>query len=528
MSAFQWNGFQIDAFQVQDDVIFPDVAIEVELAGMFSGWTNIASDVLLSQSVVIRHGIHSPSPLDRVAQTGTATFVMNNSASNSATTLGYYSPHHASKRTGWGLGIRCRIRITDPATATVHTRFIGRLDAIDPIPGVKRERWVLVTAVDWLDEAARWRLTPAIGEQIDKSWDSVITDIVREMPVGPADTDLNGGSETWEYALDSSAIPHQTALAEFRKLAFSEYGLIYQKADGTLRAEDRHYRMSVTSSAWTLADADYQGLELPSSRDDLLNTVRVITHPKDVSPAANVVVYNQANVIEFAAGETKMLLGSYRDQTTGDPIGATDIQTQVSGVDYVANTLEDGSGSNVSSSFSVTVTAGQSGVRFDVTNGTGAAAYLTTLQLIGKGIYDYGATIHEATDSSSIETHGEHVLDFDMPYQSRQDVGQAAADYILAKYKDPLAQAHEIAVIGRTPALVTQILTRDISDRITVSETVTGVSDDFFINGIEFVVLPQRFVAARYVLAPTADPATDSYFLIDTSALDGADVLAPF
>jgi hypothetical protein len=43
MSAFQWNGFQIDAFQVQDDVIFPDVAIEVELAGMFSGWTNIAS-----------------------------------------------------------------------------------------------------------------------------------------------------------------------------------------------------------------------------------------------------------------------------------------------------------------------------------------------------------------------------------------------------------------------------------------------------------------------------------------------------
>jgi hypothetical protein len=527
MSGFQWNGFQIDAFQTQD-VIFPDVAIEVEFAGVGGGWTNIVSDVLRSQSVVIRHGIHSPGPLDRVAQTGTATFVMNNSASNSATTLGYYSPHHASKRTGWGLGIGCRIRITDPATATVHTRFIGRLDAIDPIPGVKRERWVLVTAVDWLDEAARWRLTPDVGEQIDKSWDAVVTNIVAEMPVQPASTSYNGGSETWEYALDTSVIPHQTALAEFRKLAFSEYGLIYQKADGTLRAEDRHYRMSNTSSVWTLADADYQGLELPSSRDDLINTVRVITHPKDVDNVANVTIYNQANVIEFAAGQTKMLLGSYRDQTTGDPIGATDIQPQVSGTDYTANTLEDGSGSNVSSSFTVAVTAGQSGVRFDVTNGTGGTAYLTTLRLIGKGIYDYGATIHEATDSSSIDDHGEHVVDFDMPYQSRQDVGQAAADYILAKYKDPLAQAHEIAVLGRTPALLTQILTRDISDRITVSETVTGVSDDFFINGVELVVLPQRFVGARYVLAPTEDPATSNYFLIDTSALDGPDILAPF
>jgi hypothetical protein len=54
------------------------------------------------------------------------------------------------------------------------------------------------------------------------------------------------------------------------------------------------------------------------------------------------------------------------------------------------------------------------------------------------------------------------------------------------------------------------------------------VSDDFFINGVELVVLPQRFVGARYVLAPTEDPATSNYFLIDTSALDGPDILAPF
>ena len=172
------------------------------------------------------------------------------------------------------------------------------------------------------------------------------------------------------------------------------------------------------------------------------------THPRTVSPVANVVVYDQANVIEFAAGETKMLMGSYRDPVTGDAIGATELQPQVVGTDIIANTAADGSGSNVSSSIGVVIEAGQSGVRFDVTNGTGAPAFLTTLRLIGKGIYDHGATVAEATDAASISAHGEHALDYDMPYQVRQDVGQAAADYILAKYKDPLAQAHSLTVIG--------------------------------------------------------------------------------
>jgi hypothetical protein len=508
--------------------IFPTVAIEVELAGVGGGWTNLASDAIRAQSVVIRHGIHSSNPLDRVASTGTASFVLDNSASNSASTLGYYSPNHANVRSGWALGIGCRIRITDPDTATVWTRFIGKIDAIDPIPGSKRARQVLVTAVDWMDEAARWKLTADVGDQVDVDWSSIVTDIVAQMPFAPVSASYQGGSETYPYALDSSAFTRQTAMAEFAKLAASEYGLIYVKADGTFRLEDRHFRMSVTSSTWTINDAAGVGLDLPSSRDDLINTARTTTHPKVVDASPTTVVYDQANAIEFAAGETKTLLGPFRNPVTGDPIGATDVQPQVSGTDYIANTAEDGSGSNVSSSFTVVVSTGMNGASFSVTNGTGATAYLTTNRLLGLGIYDFGTSIHQASDPTSIAAHGEHVVDFDMPYQSSQLIGQGAADFILAKYKDPLAQAYAVTVVGKTSALLTQILTRDISDRVTVSETVTGVNDDFFINGIELTVHPQRFISARYVLSPSADPATGNYFLLDTSALDGADVLAPF
>jgi hypothetical protein len=508
--------------------VFPTVAVEVELNGAGGGWTNIAADVLRELSVVMRHGIQGSHPTDRVATTGTATFALNNSERNSAGTLGYYSPHHASVRAGWGLGIACRVRITDPASALTYTRFIGHVDAIRPMPGVNGPRVVRVTVVDWMDEAARWRLTPAVGEQEDVDWVAVTTALIAQMPMAPVSTSYQGGSETYPYVLDTSALAQQSVLAEFRKLAGSEHGLIYIKADGTLRLEDRHYRMSVGSSAWTLTDAEYQALELPSTRDDIINTVRVTTHPKVVDAVANVVVYDQANTIIFTAGETKILMGSFRDQDTGDPIGATDIQAQVSGTDYVANTLADGSGSNVSSSFTVVVETGSNGVRFTVTNATAAVAYLLTLRLIGKGIYDYGRTIHDATDTASITTHGEHVVDFDMPYQAQDAIGQAAAAYILAKYKDPLTHVRAVTVAGRTAALLTQLLTRDISDRVTVSETVTGVNDAFFINGIDLRVEPAGFLIARYVLSPTDDPATGSYFLIDTSSINGADVLAPF
>ena len=128
----------------------------MELSGAGGGWTDLsAAGDVFKEGLTISHGIQGSSPLDLVASTGSCTFAMRNSTGNSGTTLGYYSPRHASVRSGWNLGIGCRIRITDPDTSTVHTRFIGRIHAIDPMPGQYRERRVDVIAVDWLDAAAR-------------------------------------------------------------------------------------------------------------------------------------------------------------------------------------------------------------------------------------------------------------------------------------------------------------------------------------------------------------------------------------
>src|SRR6185295_5595569 len=143
--------------------LIPTLLVEVELSGAGAGWTNLAADVVGDEEVHVTHGIQGGGPIDLVAGSGTASFTLRNDARNSGGLLGYYSPSHVNKRSGWGLGIGCRIRWTNPNTTT---RFVGRIDAIDPVAGLYGERRVRVSVADWLDEAARWTLTPAIGEQV--------------------------------------------------------------------------------------------------------------------------------------------------------------------------------------------------------------------------------------------------------------------------------------------------------------------------------------------------------------------------
>jgi hypothetical protein len=339
---------------------------------------------------------------------------------------------------------------------------------------------------------------------------------------------LDAGGGAFPFALDSSASAQQPALSEFQKLAHSDFALIYIKADGTFRFEGRHARLLDTTVTWTISDADLQSLDVPSTRGEVLNTLRVVTHPKRVDTDPTTTVYDQANVLAFGPGETKTLLGSFRDPDTGDTIGATQVQDISATTDYLANSREDGMGTDHTADMDVVVSVGPSGARFDITNNAADTVYLTQLQLRGKGVYDRSQVLHEARDSASVTTNGEHAVVFDMPYQGSDSVGAGCADYLLTKYADPFAVVRSITVTAKTTANLTQVLTRDISDRLSVDETVTGVASEVFINGVELTVLPTGHLEATYVLAPAADPQSGLYWILGTSVLGTDTVPSPF
>ena len=511
--------------------LIPTVFVEVELSGHGSGWTSLTDDVVMEEGIQCRIGINGSQPTDMVASTGTLSFTLRNDAGCSGGVRGYYSIYNVNRRSGWDLGIGCRLRLTDPTTATTSTRFVGRIDVIDPLPGRFLSRRVRVTAVDWMDEAARWALTPDIGQQVGKTWDQIVTSILTEMPRQPAATSFDVGMEAYVYALDTSLDGRTSVLGEFGKLAASEFGLIYQKADGTLRLEGRHSRLLNTTSLFSFGSNQLIGIQVGSTRDDLLNHVIITDHPKSVDELPVTVVYFTSNVTVVPSGVTVTISGNYRDPVTGETIGATEIQPQIAGFDYSANTAENESGTNITSDFVIVVTAGANGVRFDITNNNAVTGYLVLNRLRARAIYDRGEQQFEAKDSSSISTYGEHVTTIDMPYQSNADVAQGAANYLLSKFKTaPNALVQSITCVGNTSPVLTQLLTRDISDRISVSETLTSQTalQDSFINGIDLNVLPSGYVQGMYTLAPANDPLSGLYWILGTSTLGTSTTPAPF
>ena len=126
------------------------LALEAYLGG---AWVALTGDVILSNNLSIDYGIQGAGPLDRIATSGTCTFTLNNSVTNSGTANGYYTPGHTNQRSNWELGVPIRFHAT--FGGTTYYKFYGTLIEVVPSAGSSRSRIVDCTAVDWMDEAAR-------------------------------------------------------------------------------------------------------------------------------------------------------------------------------------------------------------------------------------------------------------------------------------------------------------------------------------------------------------------------------------
>lgn len=497
--------------------------VELELLGRGNGWTDISADVLTP--LRITYGIQGAGPTDRTASSGTCRFELDNSTANSAGRLGYYSPGNGNARTGFTLGIRVRVALLDPATSTWHTKFLGSIATITPAPGAYGPRRVVVEATDWLDEAARSTVA-GLTTQINKRSDEIIDLLIGNVPRAPEADSIATGRDTYAYALDTARDDRPNAvLQELARVTASELGYFYQKGDGTVVFEARFDRVN-TTDAVTL-DNDMQALEVTSSRGDLLTRVQVVTHPRTVD-TGTVVLYQLKTVTEVPVDGTLTLLGPYTDPNNrASRVGGTAMVTPVATTDYLMNSQADGLGSNLTGSFSVTANLGGNGVRWSIVNTSGQVGYITKLQARGKGVYDYENTVAEAEDPTLAAEYGEQVVTLDLPYQSDPAVGLDAALYLLKLYGPQEIGVWSLGTAGsselgittqlsyfarssvgtvrvapRTAALQTQILARDIGDRIALRETVTGVASSYYIQAINLDVQAPGIATATWTLAP--------------------------
>lgn len=511
--------------------------VEIELAGRGNGWTVITPDVL--SPIRISAGIRGAGPADRTASSGSMTFALNNSAQNSASTLGYYSPGGPSARVGWTIGVRVRASFYDPASAAWYIRFVGAITSINPLPGLLGPRTVQVVATDWIDEAARSTVS-GITTQFNRRSDEIMTLLVANVPRAPEGTSIATGRETFAYAIDTARDDRQNpVLQEIARVVNSELGFFYVRGDGTAVFEARSDRVGATDDA--TFDNNMSGLSVSTSREALISRVQVITHPRTVDLTTKA-LYRLQSVPEIAPGATLDLVGGYTDPSNrASRIGGTSMIAPVATTDYLANSAANGSGTNLTASITVAATFASNSARLTITNNASVPAFITTLNARGIGIYDYEQTVGEAEDATTASDFGEQVVALDMPYQSDVAMGVDAARYLLSIYRSSeigvwslgtagsselglttqlafrvVTTVGSVSVAPATAALQTQILARDIGDRIGLTETVTGLDASFYIQATDFEVRAPGVAFVTWTLAP-AD--TTTYWRLGTAGV---------
>jgi hypothetical protein len=489
--------------------------------------TNITSDALLGEAdFELSYGVGGAGPLDRVAETGTLIFTLDNSATNSHEAQGAYSPGHTNALAGWDIGNLIELRIT--YGGTTYYKFTGTLSKISPAAGQYQSQAVECVAVDWIDEAAISKVK-GVTVQSNKRSDELIKDLVdNAVTVPPKSTDYATGQSTFVTAFDNLLDAQTSVLRALHDCVISELGYLYIKGDttggGVLTFEDRHTRPK-TGAAVGSFNNTMTGLEVDRGRDGIINTAYVVVHPRTTDGSTSVLyeLTTTGSTPSIPSNSTITISCPYREASINAyRVAAATIITPASGSDWIANSASDGTGTNLTSDVDVSVkTQAANAVDLEITNNNATAtAYLTTLQIRGTAIRDVTDTVMSATDDISMNKYGERDVRIDMKYESNAgEYGNEIANWILNIYKDPRYVVNGFRLASNiSDTMMTQSLAREPGDKIVFAEAMTGISTTdsgvevgYFINGVRMRIGAGDIITTEWVLAPAT--ATQAWVL---------------
>ena len=530
------------------------IRLEMQFSGSSGIWTDVWPDVRMDVPVNVSYGISGVGPMDHIAETGTMAFALDNSQANSAKTLGYYAPGSASARSGFDIGIRTRLIISYSGSS--FYKFFGTLQEATPEAGQWDSRRTHCIATDWMDEAANHQLK-LIGLQTDQTTGQLISTIVGNVVRPPVASTISTGQDAIKLAGDTWQDENKTAYGALADITMSEWGYLYVKGDqttgGVLQFDDRLARVRNTTVAASLTDETHSDMEVSRVRENILNRFNVQTHPRATDvPPATCTLYMLENSVFIAANTTASIVGNYTDplefskrvgggsMITPSPgtdwtFGSEDVKVSVvTGCDLrnkgrtivAASNL---SGINMSSALTVSTSYGANSVTYAFTNTCpNAHGYLTQLIARGRGLYDYNPMTYLAESASSQAQYGLRTLPIDLPLQSNQNVGADIANYLLSWYKTPQYTLNRVEFFGSTAALLAAGLQIEPGNRVSITESATGINQVCFVNGVDMEITlgntPGGFGLIKFALA-VYQADTTVYWTLDSGALGTDTVL---
>jgi hypothetical protein len=381
------------------------------------------------------------------------------------------------------------VKITRTISATDYCLFVGHTDdnPINPDPDSKTVNLTL------LDSLADFRgltiSTPlysgirtgqAIGYILDAcGWSSSLRD-------------LDGGATIipWFWVDGKDAA---TALEELIR-SEGPPAVLFVGAAGEIVFRDRHHRLtraaSITSQGtWRnfgqLEPVMQRGFSYDEAWRNIVNTGSAsvdVRTPQELQP-----VWTADTTISLTAGESRLITVSATDPFFN-------AIPPVAGTDYVLT----------SGTVTTALTRTSGGSTTIIITATTAAAVVTGLQLRAQPVTVAYTVQVSASDSQSISDYGSRSFPGDLPWCNPADA-QSILSLAVAQRAEPLPILSVRFLVGANASKAAMVLSRDLSDRVTVIEPETVTNSDFYVESISHELTGERDHAVTLGLeaAPT-------------------------
>jgi hypothetical protein len=151
-----------------------------------------------------------------------------------------------------------------------------------------------------------------------------------------------------------------------------------------------------------------------------------------------------------------------------------------------------------------------------VAGGTGAL--LLDLKLRAKPVQVSYTQQVTRSDTGSIADYGKRAFPSDLPWCGVEDA-KAVLDAAIAQRSEALPIVTVKFVVGFNLDRAAEVLTLDLSDRVTIEEPETGLSDDFYIESIRHELTGEHdhTVTFGLELCPTDAPDPDNILILDSN-----------
>ena len=342
----------------------------------------------------------------------------------------------------------------------------------------------------------------------------IIPEILDQFGWPVADRTIDPGVDVF----DLWWLKHTKALTGIYDTEDAERSKFYIDEEGKATWEDRHHKLRGSSNPHRTSQATFNEtmddmVYIKSSRN-LINRITVRGHKR--TQKASEQVYGTQDRPRIGAGETVVLWADLSEPTT-----QISIDTTGDGTDWKANSKADGTGTDLTSNLTLVANPYGQSVELIINNGGSQTAFLVpgtsdpddTLYMTGLP-FDDDVIVVIDSDSASETKRDPSGHSIEMAYKGDANNLRAFAGWFISRFKDPQPDFIRMPVTGHTNALLKNLLSLKVSDRITCTYARLGISaQDYFIAGLEMDFEPGGVLSGVYLLEKVDAEESTSWVL---------------